>query len=241
MIRSPRLLLLLAASVAAYPAAAPANGGARVAPLLPEVTKHLDQARDAVRSGKGGLAGAHAEMVLIGDEVRFAVRFENVPESLRANSRKALEEALGAWERSLGESVRFVEVADPANAHVQVRFKRDVYMGKEPVAGFANWKRIIRTDGPDVVESRFTADLQIRTMNLDGKAMPAAAMRHEVMHEFGHVLGLEDCDHTGILMGPLDVRKPVSAPLPHETAAVRDLRDEARRVRFQALNLPTGR
>jgi hypothetical protein len=108
-------------------------------------------------------------------------------------------------------------------------------MGKEPVAGFANWKRRIQTDGDKVVSATVTADLQIRTINLDGRPMPSDAMTHEVMHEVGHVLGLEDCDYLGELMGPLDVRRPVEAPLAHEADAVRDLRDEARRLKSQAL------
>ncbi|MGV3615358.1 MAG: matrixin family metalloprotease [Fimbriimonas sp.] len=234
--RASRSILLLIAAITALPALA--THGARKVVLLPEVHKHLDSARDEIAKGRGEIAAAHADMVLIDDqEVRYSIKFEEgVPKKLYTRCEEALDEAFRSWEKSLNESVEFVEVADPAKAHIQIRFKRDVLMGKEPVAGFANWKRRITLDGDRVKSATVTADLQIRTVNLDGRPMPDDAMTHEVMHEVGHVLGLEDCDHLGELMGPLDVRRPVDAPRVHEANAVRDLRDEARRLKLQALS-----
>jgi predicted Zn-dependent protease len=72
-------------------------------------------------------------------------------------------------------------------------------------------------------------------MTLNFKAMPMESMRHEMMHEIGHVLGLEDTESTGAIMGPLDMNRPVSRPLPHEVKAVWDIRLEASRIRKDAL------
>lgn len=232
--RASRPILLLIAAITALPALA--SNGTRKVILLPEVNKHLDSARTEIANGHGEIAAAHADVVLIGDEVKYSVKFEEgVPKKLYAKCEQALDEAFDSWQQSLNDTVTFVPVEDPAKAHIQIRFKRDVLMGKEPVAGFANWKRKIQLDGDRVLSATVTADLQIRTVNLDGKAMPADAMTHEVMHEVGHVLGLEDCDHLGELMGPLDVRRPVDAPRSHEASAVRDLRDEAKRLKSEAL------
>ena len=231
---SRSLLLLVAAMTTALPALASNN--ARKVILLPEVNKHLDTARSEIAGGRGEIAAAHADVVLIGDEVLYSFKFEeSVPKKLYAKCEQALDEAFDEWEASLNNTVKFVAVEDPAKAHIQIRFKKDVLMGKEPVAGFANWKRKIQLDGDRVISATVNADLQIRTVNLDGKAMPSDAMTHEVMHEVGHVLGLEDCDHLGELMGPLDVRRPVPAPRQHEATAVLDLRDEAKRIKAQAL------
>lgn len=232
--RASRPLLLTVAALAALPALA-TTGSPKVV-LLPEVNKHLDTAREEISNGRGDIAAAHADVVLIGDEVKYSVKFEeSVPKKLYAKCEKSLDEAFRAWEDSLDESVTFVPVDDPSKANIQIRFKRDVLMGKEPVAGFANWKRKIQTDGDKVLSATVSADLQIRTVNLDGRPMPSEAMTHEVMHEVGHVLGLEDCDHLGELMGPLDVRRPVPAPRQHEASAVRELRDEAKRLKSEAL------
>lgn len=232
--RASRPLLLAIAAVTALPALA-TTGSPKVV-LLPEVNKHLDSARTEISNGRGDIAAAHADVVLIGDEVKYSVKFEeSVPKKLYGKCEKSLDEAFAAWEHSLNDSVDFVRVEDPTQANIQIRFKKDVLMGKEPVAGFANWKRKITTDGDRVVSATVTADLQIRTVNLDGRPMPSEAMTHEVMHEVGHVLGLEDCDHLGELMGPLDVRRPVSAPRQHEASAVRELRDEAKRIKAEAL------
>ena len=234
LMRVSRQILLLVAVLTALPALA--VNGARKAVLLPEVNQHLEQARNELSNGRDEIAAAHADMVLIGDEVSYFVKFEEgVPKKLENKCKVALTSAFEAWEKSLGDTVTFVPVTDASKANIQVRFKRDVLMGKEPVAGFANWKRRITTDGDKVLTETVTADLQIRTINLDGRPMPSDAMTHEVMHEVGHVLGLEDCEHLGELMGPLDVRRPVEAPLAHEASAVRDLREEARRLKAQAL------
>jgi len=230
--RQLRTLLVSAALlVASVPT--PATSTAR-ALVLPEVTKHLEHAKKCLRDGSHHIAMAHADMVLVGDEVTYAVTFQNAGGTMQARCMKSLGAALKSWEDSLDGTVSFKEIEDPSKADIVVRFKPDVRMGQEPVAGFANWKRLIRTEGKRVVESRFTSDLQIRTINVDGEPMPTSAMKHEVMHEVGHVLGLEDCDTVGYLMGPLDISRPVSAPRPHESNAVLSLRSDARRLREEA-------
>jgi hypothetical protein len=210
-------------------------GPARHATILSEVQKHLDEAHEGMSNGTPEVAVAHANLVLVGDEVRYSVEFVGIADRLHAKCTKALEGAIDKWEKALDDTVTFREVTDPATADVVVRFKQGVFMGSEPVAGYANWKRTFKADGPHVQSVSFKADLQIRTVNLDGQSMPFECVRHEIAHEVGHVLGLEDSDTTGDLMGPLDVNHPVSGPQSYEAEAVRQLRSDARRVRTDAL------
>lgn len=234
--RIARLALLAAAIMVAIPAPALHRAGAKNRSLLlPEVQKQLDDARDCAQNGTPQVAAAHADLILLGDEVTYNVQFVGVQDKLRARSVKALEGAFDMWEKALDDTVSFREVTDPSQAEIIIRFKPGVNMGKEPVAGYANWKRILKSDGPKVEEVKFLSDLQIRTINLDGQPMPFECVRHEIAHELGHILGLEDSDSTRDLMGPLDVEHPISGPQNYEAAAVRRLREEAHRIRVDAL------
>ena len=231
--RLDRLVLILATVAVAMPTA-PASRVAATAPILSEVQKHLDDAQKCFDNGTYDLALAHADMVLVDSELTYAVQFQNVPEAIKPNAEKALGQALKTWEESLPNDLKFKRIEDAAQADVLLRFKPDVRMGREPVAGYATWKRVINRDENGKVNAKFTSDLQIRTMTLAWKAMPMEAMRHEIMHEVGHVLGLEDCDDTTSIMGPLDISKPVHKPRPHEVRAVFELRTQANRIRREA-------
>lgn len=235
--RAAPFFLLAFAVTAALPSAlfAKADPNHRVAALLPEVQKHLDQAREGMSSGMPEVAAAHANLILVDDEVKYSIQYVGIPDKLKARCTKALDGALDRWEKALGDTITFREVSDPNDAEVVVRFKPGVMMGKEPVAGYANWKRTLKVDGPRVQVMNFKSDLQIRTINLDGQPMPMECVRHEIAHEVGHILGLEDSDSTGDLMGPLDVDHPVGQPMPHEIEAVKELREEAHRLRTDAL------
>jgi hypothetical protein len=229
-----RLPVLLATLAIALPTA-PANVSGSSAPLLDEVTNHLSEAQKCFDRGTYELAAAHADMVLVDKELSVFVKFQNVPENVHPTALKAMDQAFKGWEDALKDSIKFTRSTDEEAADVVIRFKPDVRMGREPVAGFANWKRVIDKDSEGKIVSKFTSDLQIRTMTLNFKAMPMESMRHEMMHEIGHVLGLEDTESTGAIMGPLDMNRPVSRPLPHEVKAVWDIRLEASRIRKDAL------
>lgn len=230
----PRLSLLLAVAFATVTAPLAANSAA-TAPILPEVRRHIDQAQSCLDSGANDMAAAHASVVLVSDDIKVNISFDQaVPDRQRANCMHALHSAFQTWSDALNGDVHFNEVATPAEATISIHFQPNVYMGHEAVAGFVNWKRTINNDGNKVLSKNFTADLQLRTLGLDLTPMPASAMHHEACHELGHVLGLDDSDHVGDLMGPLDVSHPVDKPTTKEVAAVRMIRAEAHKILDQS-------
>ncbi|HSI72374.1 MAG TPA: matrixin family metalloprotease [Fimbriimonas sp.] len=229
-----RLPVLIATFAIALPTA-PATSTGSNAPVLTEVSNHLSEAQKCFDKGTFDLAAAHADMVLVDENLGVFVKFQSVPENVKSTALKAMGQAFTGWQEALQGSVKFTQVDSEEKADVVIRFKPDVRMGREPVAGFANWKRVIDKDSEGKIVSKFTSDLQIRTMTLSFKPMPMESMRHEMMHEIGHVLGLEDTEGTGDIMGPLDMSRPVAKPREHEAKAVFDIRAQASRIRREAM------
>jgi hypothetical protein len=209
-----------------------------MAPVLPEVSRHLQEGQADIESNTLPMARAHARLVLLAPEVQVETLFQGVPAAQHEKCLHVLDSALAQWQSELQGEVRFVRVPDGQIADVIVRFRPNVTMGNEQVAGYVNWKRSIDRSADGTINPRFTADVQIRSTNLDGSPMPSNAMRHAAIHEFGHVLGLDDSPHEGDVMGPLDIDHPVSAPSPLEVQTVLSFRAQAQRIMDEATVTP---
>lgn len=219
---------LLPLGLLALAALAPAGRATREAPVLPEIRQHLAEG-EACLSTDPAMARAHARAVLGGEDVTVAVDLDTVPRERRTACRNAVDEALDAWETAVGDGFRLRRAEEGRHCAITIRFLPDVRENGEPVAGYVNWKRTV-----DGREGRVTGDVQVRTERTDGSEMPMRAMRHSVLHEMGHLLGLDDSDGEGEAMSPLDTAHPVSAPSDAEVAAVRRLRAEAERILREA-------
>ena len=211
-------------------ALAPARVGVATyaAPVLPEVQRHLDDGWACVRHDPAK-ARAHAMAVLGEEDVAVTVDLSGVRPSRRTACRAAVDSALEAWTTALDDTVRLYRADDRRQSGIVVRFQNDVRERGAPVAGYVNWKRTADAAGGGV-----TGTVQVRDEDLDGSPMPARAMGHIVLHEMGHLLGLDDSDREGDAMGPLNVSRPVSAPTRAEAEAVQDLRADAARLLREA-------
>ncbi|HWD41605.1 MAG TPA: matrixin family metalloprotease [Fimbriimonas sp.] len=222
------MLPFLLLAVAAVPA--PARMSVKTAPVLPEVNKQLEDGRADVENNTLTLAMAHAQLVLLGSEIKYSVLFQGVSKSQQAGCLRALKYATGQWKSLLDGALTFTQIPDGQPSNIVVRFRPTVVMKGEQVAGYVNWKRSVDSESDGSVHAQFNADLQIRVKELDGGAMPENAMRHAVMHEMGHVLGLDDSPNVGDVMGPLDIAHPVAAPTALEVQTVKSLRAEAAEI-----------
>lgn len=200
----------------------PAGGvPATKTPVLPEVKQHLVDGW-ACLSDNPQMAKGHALSVLVSTDIAVEVNLERVAPDSKTACRAAIDGALEAWEKALGNGLHLHRLEEGEHSGIVIRFLPDVRQRGEAVAGYVNWKR---TAGEG--EGSVTGDVQIRTVNIDGTAMPGRAMRNIVVHEMGHLLGLDDTDRMGEAMSPLDISHPVSGPSGSEATAVRSLRTEA--------------
>ena len=199
--------------------------------VLPEVNDHLRQAQTCLDKGDRVMAAAHANLILVSSQIRVKARFEGVPPAMQARCRSALDSAFTLWETALGDSFSFVPVEDPmAEADVYVVFHPEVRQSGQPVAGYVRWQRTLEGDRNRGLTHTYRADMMLRTTTLKKRPMPFEVIRHEACHELGHVLGLDDTNIVGAVMGPLDLNRPASGPSDAEVEAVRLVRTEATRL-----------
>jgi len=207
----------------------------RSANVLSEVKRHLAEGHKFAADGSWEIAAAHADVVLISENVSVYVNVDHVSSSQRQACLRALDAALSQWESALDSTIHFQMQSDPSRADLKVIFRPDVRMGREAVAGLTNWTRSIHASGNKVTQASFKAEVQIRARDLEYHELSFEAMRQETEHEFGHVLGLDDSDHLGDLMGLFDINHLVTGPRDYEIQAVRNLRNEASQIKADAL------
>ena len=191
------------------------------APVLPEMRRPLSDGW-ACLNDDPRQAREHAMAVLMGRELNVEVDLRDVPSDRRTVCRAAVDGALEAWQDALGGEIRLRRLPEGERCGIAIRFQPDVREEGAPVAGYVNW---LRETGRPV-----SGTVRIRTVRPDGSAMPGRAMRAVVLHEMGHLLGLDDTDRSDEAMGPLAVSDPVARPSRGEADAVRALRAEAERL-----------
>jgi hypothetical protein len=195
------------------------------ATLLPELAKHREFAQKAAELGNHDALRAATEVLVL---KRVTYR---LPEDTGAAERQAFTEAIQQWERYLSRDITFVEAFKFQQADVDVSWVTALGGNGQHYGGFTRWKRTISQDSKGRYVADVDAKMQIRTMQPNGQPMSLEHMRHAIMHEFGHILGLDDSKRVGDVMGPLDLGKPVVNPNKDEVDELKRLRAEVRALR----------
>jgi hypothetical protein len=208
--------------------AAPLQGAGSV---LPEMSKHLDFGRRCAARGDHSGATACSQLILL-ERIRVYVDDKNAT----AAAKKGLASAVKTWTAAVGGEVQFAFVESRIEAQVVVSFERTLGDAETAYGGFTRWKRKLSSTAWSL-----DAQMQLRTHTPTGVPMTADQVHHAALHEFGHVLGLDDSSTQGDAMGPLDLRHPVSTPKSGELAKLNGLRDEARMLKRASRSVRSSR
>ena len=208
--------LIVASSFAGYHARAA---------IHPSVTEHLDNARIQAQLGKSDEAASYAKSMLMGGNITVSVDYGDTPIKQQAACDEAVKGAFEMWEAALDHDVNFTRVEFGERADVKIKFDQSVKLNNQIVSGYINWSRTVEDtfDGP---VPHFKADVFLRTTDPNGHQLQGKAMRHTCGHEFGHMFGLDDVKEVGMLMGPINLRCPVSKPNEAEVETVKAIRAE---------------
>ena len=195
------------------------------AAIHPSVAEQLDNARIQAQLGKTDEAASYAEAMLMGHNITVSVDYGDTPVKQMPACDEAVKGAFEMWETALDQEVKFTRVAVGEPADVKIKFDQRTKLNNQIVSGYINWSRTVE-DTPEGPKPHFKADVFLRTTDPNGRQMTAKTMRHTCGHEFGHMFGLDDVKDVGVLMGPLDIRHPVSAPCDAEIDTVKSIRAE---------------
>lgn len=197
------------------------------AAVLPSVNEHIDKARIKAQLGSYEEASGYAKAMLMEDQITVSVDYGNTPDNQKTWCDTAVAGAFDMWEKALGKEIKFVRVESKDAPHVRIKFDKDVTLNGGIVSGYINWSRSIE-ETKEGFRPVFSADVFLRTTDPRGTKLSAKAMKHTCGHELGHMFGLDDASRVGILMGPLDVNNPVSAPSADEIETVMAIREECK-------------
>lgn len=190
----------------------------------PSAVAQIRHGLSAVREGRFAEACGAADLVLLNETVRVAVDPDAEP---------AVREAIRTWECALNDGIR-IEIVSPCDdPDVTVRAVPQITHGNRNSIGFSHWRRSLYPDG----RFRLQAEIELAERYPSGTKIDGEGRLHAALHEFGHLLGLDDSHRVGDVMGPIDPGRPVCTPRAAEIDALKALRELARDLREEAANL----
>lgn len=201
--------------------------------LLPELTTHMLQAQREIEMGRWQLALAQADCILLSTPIRVWLGFDSSSRRHRAcakNIRKAME----MWQQAVADETLFEIVDDPEQADVRISLTDEIRRDGYNSGGSIRWERAIVASEDGGYETRYRAEIVLALAGPGGRRLNNAQMVHAAAHELGHVLGLQDSGEVGNVMGPLDLKRPVSRPSAQEAQALAEVRALANELRRQA-------
>lgn len=200
--------------------------------LLPQVHETMGQSERAVQDGQYQMALALMKGTLYSDGVTIGIEGDH------ADRTGIVREAAQGWNQALeGDSpIRLVSMRE--NPQVIVKWVAQVPAEGSHTLGLIKMRKEFRWNTTRH-EVGIKGTIYVATQP-PGSPLSRSEQVDVVMHELGHLLGLDDCGDLGPLMGPLERGKPVGAPTANEVAAVTSLRRMVR-DKLSLVNLQLSR
>lgn len=203
---------------------------------LPDLRAHFTRANESLKGGDFLGALAQSDAILLSESLTVYFDFSGVSADRQSEYRAIFYEALGMWSSVVGSQVRLVETARRSDASVVVGFRGSVQGYAAQVGGHTNWRRMVRRLDDGTYDVDFKASVAVRTVAPNGQAMNRAQLKHICAHEIGHLLGLDDSDRIGDVMGPLVLNRPASKVSASELESLRKLREAALEIRRRSVS-----
>lgn len=212
-----------------------AHGGANRL-IQPKLFDLLDIAEVAMNQGNVNKALAYSDLLLLNNTITYSIDTGAVAPDQRDEAAHAVRESVATWEEALGYEVQFEEVSKGGN--VRIAFADSVRLMGKDIAGHAVWSRQVFDWGYGNYTPRVSGEIKVRIVTPEGSPMSEAAWQHTIGHEIGHMLGLWDSPRVGDMMGPINLKNPVTRPTESEVAALQGIRAEALQITQACLALP---
>ncbi|MBA4291471.1 hypothetical protein C0431_00710 [bacterium] len=188
------------------------------------VVKALQEATEAQTKRDYQLSLALLHGIIYNDGVKIAIDPDGLTPTPAA--RQGLTNALNSWEKALEKDNPIQFISDPTKAHLTLQFVDKVPRSGHDALGLIELKKRYSWNRTRY-EIEISGTIYVQT-HFNRIPLTSSQFTEVIAHELGHLLGLDDLNQTGQLMGPMILDQPVSGPNARETYAVQIVRYHAK-------------
>lgn len=197
------------------------------------VVSSLQEALEAQSKRDFQLSLALLDGVFYKDGVQVALDPTNTQPSQAAKD--GLSKAIKTWNDTLGSDNPVDFVSNPKDADLTIKFVEKVPRSGHDALGLIELKKEYRWNKTRY-ETIVSGTIYIQT-NYNKTPLSSTQLNEVIAHELGHLIGLDDVDKTGQLMGPMLLDQPCPTPNRREIYAVQFLRNQAKKQWNNVLDL----
>ncbi|MCU0316967.1 MAG: hypothetical protein MUC92_10275 [Fimbriimonadaceae bacterium] len=223
--RGSLLVVLSLVGASSALASSPLTKGEALSDLIhPQFAQSLRRADKAFREDDYYLSLALLHGVVYPDGITLGFDETSLRGS-KAKFTKATHRAMVIWQNAMDGDSPMVYAEPGAKPEITMVLVDTLPQGNDVMGLIQMEKKYQWNKRMFRLEQKITISI---LRSYEGHALTEDQMTEVIAHEMGHLLGLADVDEVGPLMGPMQIGKPSTDPLPREVQAVKQLRRVAR-------------